>query len=109
MYLNPEQIEKANKKRAVILKHFLDSVRFCNECSGTGLKNFSRNETGDSSWDGVSFCDKCEGLGYLSWKETVTTKLCPTCKGTGGYRRECPTCNGEGVLDWIQFMRVGGT
>lgn len=109
MYLNAEESQRANKKRETITKHFLESVRLCNHCSGTGLKNFSRNETGDSTWDGISFCDKCEGIGYLKWKETVELKLCPECKGDGGYHGNCPTCNGEGILDWIQFMRVGET
>ena len=102
MYLSPTEMQKANKKREVISKHFLDGVRLCNVCSGTGLKGVQTNSCGDSMWDGVSFCDKCEGIGYLTWKETVLHKLCSRCDGAG-----CDVCNNEGVLDWIQYMRVG--
>jgi len=93
----------------VITKHFLEGVRLCNDCAGTGLDNVKFLDNGnDASWDGASFCDKCEGVGYLKWEETVTHKLCPSCKGGGGYEQVCTTCLGQGVLDWIQYMRVGG-
>ena len=106
MYLSEMKLLAANKKREVITKHFLEGVRLCNDCSGTGLDNV-KFLSGDASWDGHSFCDKCEGVGYLKWKETVTHKLCPMCNGGGGYEKVCTACNGQGVLDWIQYMRVG--
>ncbi len=108
MYLNGNQQRISNNKRKVILDNFKDH-RLCNDCNGTGLDNIV-NLNGDYSWDGVSFCDKCEGIGYISWKETIMSKLCPKCKGGGHNSRldKCSVCNGKGVLDWIKYMRVGG-
>ncbi len=101
MELSGNQQRIANKRRKIIQDNFVN-VRLCNKCKGTGLGNFYKHD-GDYSWDGTSFCDKCEGVGYLSWKETILVKLCPKCKGGG-----CETCNDKGVLDWVQYMRVGG-
>jgi DnaJ-class molecular chaperone len=106
MHLSEREQISANKKRALISKHFPEGIRLCNDCSGTGLDNV-HFLNGDASWDGYSFCDKCKGIGYLSWKETITMKLCPKCQGGGGYEKVCSTCNNKGTLDWIQYMRVG--
>ena len=38
-------------------------------------------------------------------------KLCPYCKGGGlnsNSDEKCSKCKGEGILDWIQYMRLGG-
>jgi len=96
----------------VISKHFLTGIRLCNSCNGTGLEGVQTNCYGDSMWDGTSYCDKCKGIGYLEWSETDEFKLCPRCFGGGfaanGYGNiKCTACNGEGVLDWIQYIRVG--
>jgi DnaJ-class molecular chaperone len=111
MYLNPNQIEAVNKKRYVIEKHFLNGVRYCNHCGGTGLDKFALANDGSYIWDGVSFCDKCEGIGYLTWKETLLEKLCPTCQGTGviGNNAKCPSCDKKGVVDWVRYIRLGGS
>lgn len=107
MHLSEREQQSANRKRDLIHKHFPEGLRLCNSCAGTGLDNFKIMDSGDASWDGYSFCDKCKGIGYLSWKETITHKLCPKCQGGGGYEKVCTACNGKGVLDWIQYMRVG--
>lgn len=108
MYLTPDQVEAANNKREAIKKHFLDGVRFCNECGGTGLDAY-RSRDGSYSWDGISFCSNCQGIGYISWKETITEKLCPMCEGTGIYSDEtCSSCNKKGVVDWVRYIRLGG-
>jgi DnaJ-class molecular chaperone len=108
MYLSPKENEKANKVHQLIKNHFHDH-RLCNKCEGTGLDNFS-SVNGDHSWDGHTFCDTCKGIGFLSWKDTVALKLCPKCKGGGVHNnRKCVYCEGEGILDWIQYMRVGET
>ena len=83
MYLSPSQQQIANKKRQNVIDHFLEGVRSCNECNGTGLEGVQTNPYGDSSWDGNSFCDKCKGIGFLKWKETLLQKLCPRCQGGG--------------------------
>lgn len=111
MYLTPNEIEAANNKRVTIQKHFLNGVRFCNECGGTGLSGTYRSADGDYSWDGVSFCDNCHGIGYISWKETILEKLCPTCEGTGlitSSNKSCPSCDKKGVVDWVRYIRLGG-
>lgn len=111
MYLNSREVEQANNKRNVIKKHFLKDVRYCNTCNGTGLSNFALTNDGSYIWDGVSFCDTCNGIGYLSWKETITEKLCPLCKGTGRLKdsnKDCPGCHCKGVVDWIQYIMLGG-
>ena len=112
MYMSINESQQATKKRNLITEHFLEGVRLCNNCNGTGLEGVHTNCYGDSSWDGTSFCDKCNGIGYLEWKETVLHKLCPVCKGGGlaanGYGNiKCIACDGKGILDWIQYMRVG--
>jgi DnaJ-class molecular chaperone len=101
MYLNPQQVLEANKKRETIQKYFLKGVRLCNDCSGTGLKGVSEFD-GNHCWDGTSFCDKCNGIGYLNWKETILEKLCPNCDGGG-----CKSCDGDGIVDWIRYLRLG--
>jgi len=100
---------KANKKRDLIRQNFSESIRPCNHCNGTGLDNIASLE-GDYAWDGSSFCDHCEGIGYLSWKETMTKKLCPRCKGYGKIgNTPCSGCHGEGLVDWLRYMMIGGS
>ncbi len=112
MYLSQTEIQISNKKREVISKYFLKGARLCNNCGGTGLKDVHTNIHGDSSWDGSSFCEKCKGTGFLKWNDSIEMKLCPKCNGGGlaanGYGNiKCTTCDGQGILDWIQYMRVG--
>jgi len=107
MLLTPDKQQIANKQRELILKH-CKNHRKCNDCGGTGLGNVTFM-SGDYTWDGITFCDKCKGIGFLSWKETVTMKLCPKCKGGGRLSEyeQCDKCKGRGILDWLQYM-IGG-
>jgi DnaJ-class molecular chaperone len=109
--MTPREIEAANNKRATIQKYFLNGVRYCDGCGGTGLSGTHRYADGGYSWDGMSYCDKCHGIGYLNWKETITEKLCPICLGTGmaeKSNKNCSSCDGKGIVDWVRYMRLGG-
>lgn len=100
MYLNPQQVEDVNKKRATIIKYFSKGIRYCNKCNGTGLKGVVSWD-GNHSWDGISFCNECEGLGFLNWSDTILEKLCPLCEGKG-----CKSCDYKGIVDWIRYLRL---
>ncbi|MBQ2717837.1 MAG: molecular chaperone DnaJ [Clostridia bacterium] len=65
----------------------------CAECKGTGAK------------DGTSFkvCEKCHGTGQIQYTtnafifQTVSTKTCPDCRGTGKkIIHKCSKCGGVG-------------
>ncbi len=104
MHLSPTEQRIAEQKRNLIQSSdiHLECHRKCEKCSGTGLDNIS-NLNGDYSWDGVSFCKQCNATGYIMFKNTMILKKCPHCDGAG-----CDKCNNKGILDWIQYMRVGG-
>lgn len=65
----------------------------CSECNGTGAKN------------GTSYkvCEKCHGTGQIQYTtnsfifQTVSTKACPDCRGTGKkIINKCTKCGGVG-------------
>ena len=111
MYLRETDQKIANKKREVIQNSdaHLECHRKCEKCSGTGL-SCTYGFDGSYSWDGVSFCEDCNGTGYIMFKDTVLLKKCPECNGSGDSQAHqlCDACGGKGILDWIQYMRMGG-
>ena len=103
MYMTEMEQRTADKKRKVIQNSdaHLECHRKCNECNGTGLAGVQGYD-GSYSWDGISFCEYCNATGYIMFKNTVMLKKCPYCEGAG-----CDKCNNKGILDWIQYMRIG--
>ena len=103
MYLTRTKQRIVDKKRELIKNSdiHLECHRKCEKCSGTGLEGVNGFD-GSYSWDGVSFCDHCNGIGYIMFKNTVLLKKCSYCDGAG-----CDKCNNQGILDWVQYLRVG--
>ena len=107
MFLNPNEYYKYSKIRSLIISNSPKSIGIyppnrCKECSGSGLKEYYKNNNEkDYSWNG-EYCDKCNGVGFgIEVQEEYLKKLglimCRDCNGVG-----CSKCNQKGFVDWIE-------
>ena len=70
----------------------------CEDCKGTGLKNFIKLQDGGYNWSG-DYCSECDGTGYINWIDNDMFSVCKCCEGIG-----CSKCKGKGILDWVDKM-----
>lgn len=120
MYLEFDEIEKANRVRDLILKatplSTLDLCK-CRKCKGTGLEKVYYNHDGTwTSWDGSSYCEFCKGVGYHNPADIDKSLYrCSICNGEGfvlkqmegfnnPFPKECPHCKGFGFINWLENL-----